>query len=230
MFGYIYKTTNKRNGKIYIGQKKSEKFLAETYLGSGKLLRQAVLKNGRENFSVELLEKCDTSEQLNEREIYWISFFNSTDPEIGYNMSNGGYVPRLSGIHNGFYRKHHTQETRAKFKLRKKVYGQEHHRFGKHLSEEAKKRISDKNRGRIKTDEEKQKRLDTMDKHGGYGWWITDEYRQKLSQSQRGKNDWTKGTVWINNGNRTKMIQPDQLDEYLLQGWTRGRLKMSAKK
>lgn len=227
MFGYIYKTTNKLNGKIYIGQKKSEKFLHEKYLGSGKILHQAILENGKENFSIELLEECDTSEQLNEREIYWISFYNSTNPEIGYNLSKGGYVPRLSGIHNGFYGKHHSAETRAKFKLRKKLCGEEHPRFGKHLSEEAKKRISDKNRGRIKTPEEKQKRLETMNKHGGYGWWIDDEYRQKLSLSQQGRNDWAQGTIWINNGNQTKMIHPDQLDKYISQGWVRGRLRMS---
>lgn len=38
MYGYIYKTTNLINGKIYIGQKKSEKFLGINYLGSGKRL------------------------------------------------------------------------------------------------------------------------------------------------------------------------------------------------
>ena len=38
MYGYIYKTTNLVNGKIYIGQKKSDVFLGDKYLGSGKKL------------------------------------------------------------------------------------------------------------------------------------------------------------------------------------------------
>ena len=38
MFGYIYLTTNLINEKKYIGQKTSNKFLGESYLGSGKLL------------------------------------------------------------------------------------------------------------------------------------------------------------------------------------------------
>lgn len=36
MYGYIYKTTNLINGKIYIGQHKANKFLGQSYLGSGK--------------------------------------------------------------------------------------------------------------------------------------------------------------------------------------------------
>lgn len=44
MIGYIYKTTNLINGKIYIGQKRSKKFLKERYLGSGKILKKAIKK------------------------------------------------------------------------------------------------------------------------------------------------------------------------------------------
>lgn len=227
MFGYIYKTTNNVNGKIYVGQKKSEVFLDNKYLGSGKLLHEAINEFGAEQFSVEMIESCRTPEQLNEREIYWISFYNSTNPEIGYNMSKGGYVPRLSGIHNGFYGKHHSQETRAKFKLRKPLRGEEHPRFGKHLSDEAKKSIGDKNRGRIKTQEEKQKRLETMNEHGGYGWWIDDSYRKKLSESNKGKNTWAKGSIWINNGIDTKMIHEEDLASYEAVGWRRGRLSLT---
>ena len=70
MYGYIYKTTNLINGKIYVGQKKSIKFLGNKYLGSGKLLKKAVLKYGLDAFTVELLEVCDTKEQLNRQERY----------------------------------------------------------------------------------------------------------------------------------------------------------------
>lgn len=94
MYGYIYKTTNKLNNKIYIGQKKSDKFLFEKYLGSGLKLKSAIDHYGEYSFKVELIEECDSFESLNEREIYWIAYFNSTDPEIGYNISLGGNTPR----------------------------------------------------------------------------------------------------------------------------------------
>jgi len=67
---YIYKTTNLINGKIYIG--KSEKHFNPNYYGSGILLKKSVKKYGIENFSVELIEKCDSIEELNYREKYWI--------------------------------------------------------------------------------------------------------------------------------------------------------------
>lgn len=45
-FGYVYKTTNKVNNKIYVGKHKSNCF-DENYLGSGTLLSSAIKKLGR---------------------------------------------------------------------------------------------------------------------------------------------------------------------------------------
>lgn len=83
----IYKTTNLLNGKIYIGK---DKHNSPKYLGSGVILQQAIFKYGAQNFSKEILEKCSDEMQLNEREQYWISFYNSSTREIGYNIALGG--------------------------------------------------------------------------------------------------------------------------------------------
>lgn len=83
----IYKTTNLLNGKIYIGQDTKND---PNYIGSGKIIKEAIRKYGKSNFSKEILEKCDSIESLNEREIYWISFYDSTNNEIGYNILKGG--------------------------------------------------------------------------------------------------------------------------------------------
>ena len=73
MYGFIYITTNHVNGKKYIGQKKyDDKGKWKDYLGSGKHLKNAINKYGRENFSKEIIEECETKELLNEREKYWI--------------------------------------------------------------------------------------------------------------------------------------------------------------
>lgn len=85
---FIYKTTNTINNKIYIGQTIKDD---DNYLGSGKLLLKAVQKyGGKKNFKREILEHCKTRKQLNEREIFWIAFYNSTNPQIGYNIMLGG--------------------------------------------------------------------------------------------------------------------------------------------
>lgn len=83
----IYLTRNKITGKIYIGQ---DKYNRPNYLGSGYKINEAIKKYGRENFTKEILEYCSTAEQTDEREIYWIEFYNSRDSEVGYNLARGG--------------------------------------------------------------------------------------------------------------------------------------------
>lgn len=70
MYGYIYLTTNLVNGKIYIGRKKSSIFLSTKYLGSGRVLKQAIKKYGKINFSVLLLQECFSNTELNSAEKY----------------------------------------------------------------------------------------------------------------------------------------------------------------
>lgn len=93
MYGYIYLTTNLINSKRYIGQKTSAVFLKEEYLGSGKILLQAVTKYGKENFKVELLEECSSKEELDEREKFWISTYNAVYSDNFYNLAFGGSSP-----------------------------------------------------------------------------------------------------------------------------------------
>lgn len=90
MYGYIYKTTNLINYKIYIGQHKSEKF-DKSYYGSGKYLHNSINKYGIENFKVEIIKECFNKEELDFYEIYYIDYFNSRDKSIGYNITIGGY-------------------------------------------------------------------------------------------------------------------------------------------
>jgi group I intron endonuclease len=84
--GIIYKTTNIKNGKIYIGKDKNNN---PSYLGSGVILEQAIQKYGRSSFQKEIIEECDDT-AVDSREIFWIAKFNSTNNKIGYNITNGG--------------------------------------------------------------------------------------------------------------------------------------------
>ena len=88
--GYIYKITNQINQKIYIGLTRdsienrweSHKKKASQY--PNRYLYDAMNHYGYDNFTIEQIEECN-DDILDEREIYWIAFFNSTDPSIGYN-------------------------------------------------------------------------------------------------------------------------------------------------
>lgn len=89
MFGYIYKTTNLINGKIYVGKHAVPEF-DTSYMGSGKTLIKAFKKYGKENFDCILLEAVDTEDELNSREKFWIAELNARDKKVGYNINEGG--------------------------------------------------------------------------------------------------------------------------------------------
>ena len=93
MYGYIYKTTCLINNKIYVGQHKwSGPKIDPKYLGSGKILKEAIKVYGKENFKCEVLEWCESFDELNKRERYWEHLYGLPDPkrEIGYNITIGG--------------------------------------------------------------------------------------------------------------------------------------------
>ena len=95
-YGYIYKITNLINGKIYIGQvyNKSveDRFIRhyKNVMGYSSIIDKAIAKYGKENFIVETIDICYSIEDCNNKEKYWIKYYNSTDLSIGYNLTPGG--------------------------------------------------------------------------------------------------------------------------------------------
>ena len=99
---YIYKITNRLNEKIYVGQTKQlieKRFLQHCYENTP--IGQAMRECGIGNFTIEIIERCETQAQLNEREKFWINALNAKQPN-GYNVRNGGsghkYLPRQPKI------------------------------------------------------------------------------------------------------------------------------------
>lgn len=88
MFYTIYKTTNKLNGKIYIG-KHQTKDLNDNYIGSGKRLWNSIHKHGIENFKKEILFVFETEDEMNakEKELVTDEFCLREDT---YNLCPGG--------------------------------------------------------------------------------------------------------------------------------------------
>lgn len=90
--GFIYKISNNINNKIYIGKtcssihKRWQKHCC-AYTEYNWHIYRAMRKYGIENFKIEEIEKCK-DEDLNSREKYWISYYNSY--HNGYNSTEGG--------------------------------------------------------------------------------------------------------------------------------------------
>lgn len=97
--GFIYKITNDVNGKVYIGKTlntvesrwKEHCHDKNRRNMENRPLYRAMNKYGLEHFFVETIEEC--SENLEEREIYWIKYYNSYvgwPNNSGYNATTGG--------------------------------------------------------------------------------------------------------------------------------------------
>lgn len=92
--GGIYKITNINNEKIYIGRAVNFKERWRTHAKRGcgidpikSLLYDAMMEEGLENFTWEVVEICSKEEQP-AREKYWINFYHSDS--YGYNQNKGG--------------------------------------------------------------------------------------------------------------------------------------------
>lgn len=93
----IYSILNKSNGKIYIGQtiqkpnkRKSEHFTRlRRNEHDNPHLQNAFNKYGEDSFEFNIIENCSI-DKLNDNEEWWIDYFNSTNPDIGYNLQSGG--------------------------------------------------------------------------------------------------------------------------------------------
>ena len=193
MYGYVYLTTNLINGRQYIGQKKSKEFLGNTYLGSGKYLKNAILKYGREAFIVELLEECNSYDELNQAEIDWIEWYNAVESENFYNLSKGGKAPsyKASDSTKQKMRDSHlgkrVGEVNSSKRPEVRVKMSKSH-MGKALSMAHRKHISDSKRGKSFTDEHKRNLKISRE-----GYHHSQETIAKIRQSNKGQIPWNKG-------------------------------------
>ena len=96
----IYMHINKQNNKKYIGQTKCQNpndrwrngtHYGDTYFG------RAIQKYGWDNFEHIILEKdISTQEEANDKEKYYIKYYDTMNRDKGYNLTSGGERYELS--------------------------------------------------------------------------------------------------------------------------------------
>lgn len=204
-YGYVYLTTNLINGKMYIGQHKSDHF-DESYKGSGILISRAIHPYGWNNFSCIILEWCKSREELNFCESFWVEKFNATqDKRIFYNIAEGGYGHPWKGkseselsvikaqiastlseyysIHdNPFKGKHHSDEVRKH--ISKMITGEGNPNFGKPRDVETRRKISESHKGLKHTEQTKEKLKDIK-----LGTKASEETKKKISEALLGEKN-----------------------------------------
>lgn len=226
MIYLVYKTTNNISGKIYIGCHKTCN-IDDNYLGSGVLIRKALLKYGRENFSKEILFVFDNPQDMYEQEKILVNelFIQQED---NYNLVVGG-ESALSYVNENTELFKSTQN-RIEWARKGRITANNNgaHIKGrikfKHLMEDEQY----KEKHLIKVREAAIKRGSTFKnkKH-------TIETKTKMSLAKKnkykGENNPNFGNCWIFNyiTLRNKLIPLAELPLYIEQGWIKGRKLLS---
>lgn len=205
-FGFIYITKYKIEGNKYIGKRKFSNGW-KSYLSSGLHIKRAINLYGKENFERSIIDIAYSEKELNNKERYWIKYFNAvTDPNY-YNIQHGG-EGAASGKYNHMFGRHfkHSEKTKKKISIankghsfsdkakrnislhHKNVSGENNPMYGKHRSEELKKKLSD-----------------SMKRYSGknsywYGKNISDEAKEKSRNTWKEKGK-TKSVVQLNKSN-----------------------------
>lgn len=191
---YVYKITNKVNGKIYIGVHCTNN-LDDGYMGSGTAIVAAIKKYGEENFTKEILVDYDSAEVAYRLEKMLVNeqFVKRRDT---YNLSRGG----LGGGHPAWNKglswskeirkkiseskKNPSEDTRRKISEAHK--GKTPWNKGKAMSDEYREKASKAHKG--KTSHRKGKSIIEE-----YGKERADEISQKLRESHKGQPSGMKG-------------------------------------
>ena len=151
----IYKITNIVNKKVYIGQSinvlqrwsQHKQHLKGGYHNNDHLQR-SWNKYGADSFAFDLLERC-TEEELNDKEVYYIKKYNSTDFKLGYNEKSGGGHEKMSEYVKEKLRKPRSKPRSPEHcrKLGLAHKGKKPWNFGKTTSLSARKKMSLKKLG-----------------------------------------------------------------------------------
>jgi hypothetical protein len=213
MFYTIYKTTNKIDGKIYIG-KHQTKDLNDGYMGSGKYLKSAIEKYGLENFEKDILFIYDNEEEMNAKEAELVSeeFVNE---DTNYNLCPGGkggwgYNNTKEGqkLREFSYERWSNAGTQQ-YKLRYETDEQFRNLQKTHLEEISKIGIETYRR--------------KYPKSAFYGKTHSEETKQKMRKPKnQGSKNPQFGTMWITNGKENKKIKKEV--DIIPEGWYKGRV------
>ena len=213
VYGRIYKITNTLNNKSYFGQTRQPPNRRwsqhkQTAKNGGKMiLYNAIRLHGSENFTFEVVCECETLEELNSKEIEYISINNSLSPN-GYNAGKGGdnyektpetrakiSAANKSRIISDEWRKNMSISGKGRPKTEKWKQQLSERQKGKVISEETKEKIRNTLLGRKPSKETIAKRVATQTgkpwsekkRESMLGRKNTEETKKKMSESQKGR-------------------------------------------
>jgi len=167
----IYCIENVINNKKYIGQSvnikdrwRRHKSELENNTHDNDYLQKAWNKYGKDSFNFYILEYCYV-DKLDEKEAHYIDLYNTMNRDLGYNLKSGGqfsnYVcdeikNKISKAEKKAYENPELRKTRsihaliqwANPEIKEKIMGENNGMYGKHHTEEARRKMSEKKKGK----------------------------------------------------------------------------------
>lgn len=207
----IYSITNVINNKRYIGKSNFLERRIDNHLRElrnnrhgNKHLQKAWNKYGESNFIIEIIEKIDNENILNDREIFWINAYSSHISKFGYNKTMGGdggntneeirekISNKLKGENHPLYGKtgklspnygkKHSNETKEKIRKAN---------TGKVISNQTREKLRLINLGKKHTEKTKVKISSSLmgEKNAFYGRRHTEEAKKKIGNKNKGNKN-----------------------------------------
>jgi group I intron endonuclease len=228
MHYYLYKVTNLVNSRFYVGVHKTRD-MDDGYMGSGKVIQQAIEKYGIENFQKEILEVFDNSKAMydREKEIVTEEFLKTEDV---YNLRLGGNGGWEYINNNGL---NFTEESLKKRRIslikwhsQNDTTKENNGFFGKKHSVQTKQHISEKRKEYYDNGGEhpkgmlnKEHSLDTKNH-------LSEVMKIKSTLiGKKGLEHPVGGTKWYNNG-----MSHMRAEQHPGEGWVEGRIFKPRKK
>jgi hypothetical protein len=214
-YHYIYKTTCKITGKFYVGMHSTDN-LDDGYLGSGKILGYSRRKYGDENHVREIIEMLPSREALKAREKEIVNEELLADP-LNINLKYGGDGGWDHVIES------RSNLTSARF-LEYKSSGRLRRNAISNLRKRSKQSFSDgsKRAWVVHRDVLLAASMVGINKMNSKA--ANEKRKQTFADRGHsvGERNSQFGTCWVTNGTPIK-IKKEQLNEYLANGYSRGR-------
>lgn len=206
----IYKIENDVTHKVYIGQSihlttRYNEHLCALRRGVHylKVLQDEFNEYGENHFSFNVLEECSVTD-LDDRETYWLDAYGGYQSDTVYNKVNGGRHHK--GDSNPMYGHVWSEQRCSEQSARMKAYFSDptnHPMYGKHHTEESRKKISESQKGVPQPEELNRKRSETMKRKFASG---------ELKSHSKGRGSGFVGAAagkkWITNGSCDKYWDP----------------------
>lgn len=200
---YIYKITNLKNNKVYIGQTKnynrrisSHKSMLKSNNHTNKNLQEDYNKYGLESFEFSYIQIVNENIAL-DIETYWINYYGGIESENTYNMTDiftSNYQVKIfiSNSNKGNIKTQRMKNIESKFKT--KFYQTNK---GIKVKDQISKTLKDyfntekgiKQRNQLSNLAKKR----IANKNGMYGKYHSDSTKKLISQKNKGRIAWNKG-------------------------------------